>query len=253
MSTPAQQFRQNLNGIRRIIDMDKSSDGPVVGVPKPNRRRAVEELRAACCILPVAYFEDFLRCLIAYFVDKLCAYRPQVPWAALPDRLRLAVAHNSVRVMATWDADDDLAVTEARMFAIFEQLASPANATERYALPSEVIRLTRSNPNGGTVCDLMQLIGVVNLFNQIAACLPSLIPPSHARLYSARLTYSNPAAVKRKLDDIVAERNRTAHGGLGAAKTRDDIIEQIDFLEHFSEALQSVVRAHQMALGALRK
>ena len=93
----------------------------------------------------------------------------------------------------------------------------------------------------------MGLIGLKDLWNRISERLPALIP---ARLYGARKVYANPASIKNKLDDIVEERNRRAHGRTGAAKTRQEIEEQVDFLEHFSRALQQAVMAH---LRGIRK
>lgn len=252
MATPAHEFRQRLAGVRRVVSLDRTCDGRIPGAPKPQKRKLVDELRAACLILPVAYFEDYLRALLDCFVDRLCSYSPRVPWGRLPDRLRWALVYDSIQVMANQRRDRDLATAEARIYPLFEQLGALAAAPHAYVIPAEVLRLTRSNPNGDTVSDLMRLIGIGGLFTQVAAVLPGIVPVTYAPLYTNRSAYRDPAAIKRKLDDIVEARNRAAHGDHAPSKTRDEIAEQIDFLDVLADALQRVVQDHRKQLGSRR-
>lgn len=142
MASPANEFKQRLVGVRRILALDKCFDTPTLQVTRPSKRQLVTELRYACSILPVAYFDEFLRALMDEFAEKLSNYTPQVPWVSLPDKLRTAVVYESPAIMARGFRKR---MVEADMLRIYEDLASPGVAGGRYRICKETIRETHSN------------------------------------------------------------------------------------------------------------
>jgi hypothetical protein len=239
MPSPAIKLRQRLVGVRRIIALDVRMDDPASGVTRPRKRVLVAELRSSCLVLPVAYFEEFLRDLMAYFVSRLCSGSRRVVWQSLPDELREAVLYGSGGALANIGRIVRRRPTEAEMLAIYGKLASPAADPRLYEIPHEVLCGFRANPGPGQVGKTLSQLGVRKVFERVAPILAAYTTsdPRYAQ-------YAQPRAVATRLDDIVQARHHVAHGAGPGNKTRVEIEAQVDFVERLEAAIQTVAMDH---------
>jgi len=240
MPSPAVKLRQRLDGVRRILALDVRMDDPHSGLTKPRKRTLVNELRASCLILPVAYFEEFLRDLVTHFATRLCSGRRRVPWSSLPQGLRRALLYGSGTTLAKLHLVMNRQPSEAEMLTIYSRLASPLTSETLYQIPPEVLCNAQPNPGSESLAETMGRLGVTKVFPKVAQVLPTHGPAYHQ--------YSEGKAIRTKLDDIVHARHRVAHGGGVGNKSRTDIGEQIDFLERLAAALQQISLDHLRSL-----
>ena len=232
MFDAAEKFLNRVESLIEMLILDSQYDNEI-GVTKIENRPLVETFRQSVVILPIAFFEDFLRTLVEQYIDKLNSSNPRVKWENLPVSLRKAHIFNTAVTMRkkSLDGNDDIyqSACLGELKAVFEKIVSPIVTPDRYLIVAESFTHTNSNPSSDTVRNMFKIIGINNIFEKLSTSLIVLDP-----------AYTEADSVKRKLDEIVEKRHGVAHGRPASSITREELIQNLVFLQCVVIRLQMI-------------
>ena len=235
--TAADILQSRLLPLKDMILLDAGYDD-TNGITQPEKRPIVESLRQAVVLLPVAFFEDFLRMAVEQFLDYINAKEPRICWAKLPLELRRTHVFDAPLLISRKppDGDDDnYQMRSLEQFrSTFEKILSPMSAPDRYSIVTEAFTNTNSNPSSDTVKMMFKKIGIANVFtaSELITSLTALNP-----------IYSNETSIKIKLNAIVEMRHGVAHGRPASTLTRSELSDNMLFLEAFAQGAQDTAEA----------
>jgi len=243
MFDAAQSLEKRLLLLNKMIELDASSDNSF-GVTKKQHQKLIEGVRASLAVLPVAFFEDFLRNLISQFIDEINGKNPRVEWNLLPEKLRKShIVDNITKFDSKKLSGETYSDYETRILNSFdiisEKVLSPKNTPRTYVLISEIFVQTNNNPNADRVNDTFNVIGIKNVFGE-------------RRLINKMKTFDrvfyNGDAIRFKLDSIVNRRHTVAHGRQLTGLVRQELDIDIKFIQKLAMSLQIVIRNYAKRL-----
>ncbi|MEH7075801.1 MAE_28990/MAE_18760 family HEPN-like nuclease [Neobacillus drentensis] len=209
------------------------------GVIQSDYIELVDSIKQSLCILPVAFFEDFLRTVIEQFVDTLNQQNPRIEWTRLPLNLRKAHVFDtplSFRKKPT-DGDDDTyqenILTELKN--VLGKLISPIERPNEYILASESLTDTNANPNSDTVKTMFSKVGINNIFTHQYFL---------DEMKNYNIIFSEGERIKNKLNEVVNIRHGVAHGRGVSGITPTEIKNNMDFLKFLSVTLERSAQNH---------
>jgi hypothetical protein len=235
MFDAAEQFKKRASSLREVTMLDASYDNEL-GITKPEFLSLVESLRQSLAILPVAFFEDFLRTIVEQFADRLNSITPRVKWTDLPLPLRKAHIFDtplSIRKKPS-DGDDDSYQMKCLLDIneILSKIISPITTPDSYTIVIDSLTNTNSNPDSETVKEMLKRIGITNVFQDTEFV-------NEWKAFDR--IYDSGENIKRKLNEIVQLRHSVAHGRAAAGLSRSDLELNISFLEYLTATLQNVI------------
>lgn len=237
MFDAAEFFFKRMNPLIEMAILEEGYEGSL-GLITPDKLELVEALRQSLILLPVAFFEEFLRNLFQQFVDNLNGLNPRVKWKDLP--LSLTKAHvfeTSLTIRKKSPDGDDFSYQMnciADLKNILDKIVSPLEKPENYIIADESFTNTNSNPDSDTVRLMFAKIGVSNLFQK---------PELGTEMSQIDRAYSNGNSIRLKLNEIIELRHGVAHGRPPLSLTRTELVNNIIFLQYLTLSLQKL--AHQ--------
>lgn len=238
-----------LKRINPLIEMAILEEGyeSSPGLIMPDKRDLVEALRQSLILLPVAFFEEFLRNLFQQFVDNLNGLNPRLEWRDLPLSLTRAHVFETSLVMRKKPSDgDDLSYQMnciADLKNIIDKIVSPLTKPTAYIIAEESFTNTNSNPDSNTVKEMFDKIGIKKLFQQ-----QELI----TEMSKLESIYSNGESIRLKLNEVVDLRHGVAHGRQPLSMTRTELVNNIIFLQYFASSLQKLAQLSFISLEQKR-
>lgn len=232
MPTAATQFRERLQVLHRMVALDASCDN-AFGITQRGKVKLVEGIRASLSVLPVAFFEDFLRILAAQYIDAINRKNPRIGWTRLPDSFRKAHLSALVALPKKFSTEDQNAY-ESRILpdlnTTFMKVLSPHVAPTAYIVAADAFMETHSNPNAETVGAMFNRLGCNNVFGEAEVI---------RQMTAFDPVLNNAEAIRRQLNNIVSRRHTVAHGRPVTGITRQELEQGMLFLEVLAKALQT--------------
>lgn len=237
MFRSSQKFRADLNPVRKVISLDETFDDINSGVTKSEAIDLVTALRQASIVLPVAFFEDFIRSLMLEFVDEINNTSPRIAWELLPEQLRKAHVFET-HLIHRKKAPSGMSYSTYERNCILglqmtlERLVSPLVSPDNYTVSDDAFSETNSNPSSETVNEMFNRIGVKNVFADTDLIV---VWSGFSPIYTSR------ESITRELDEIVQLRHAVAHGRASALTvSRVQLVSNMVFLERLSESLTNL-------------
>lgn len=235
MTTLYQDFSSRLQMLSELVKIDKSCND-VDGKTVSDKINLVSIIRESLSILPVSYYEFYLKLLISEFIDKLNSSDPQCIWKNLPENIRRTHLYESnMSLSKKLPKFTTFQQHEEKIFDDLNKISkivlSPFISHSSYKINIEPFKKTDSNPNAETTNKLFNKIGVENVF-------------SDSELISLMLSYdpkfTNRESITRELNNIVEHRNVIAHGSSALEMTINELESNIQFLDNLGNTLQIV-------------
>jgi hypothetical protein len=193
-----------------------------VDPPRQTEMHSVEGLRAACAVLVVAAFEEFVK---QCFIDQLGRLQPHLAvFEKLPEKLRT----ESVYKQLTFAMEGP-----GQRVDRMEKIQAASARVSRGEIHAESFSRTVGNPNSETI---------TNMFRDVA--MSSFFDVSRVRFEAAWKTPISQSFVKDKLDEIVRRRHQVAHSGRALNISRVDLKESIRFIKKLAIVLEAELKVH---------
>ena len=201
MFTAMATFEQRLKPLEEMVVLDASCDDRS-GITEPSRQLLVEGIRASLAILPVAFFEEFLRSIVRQYIDEINAKSPRKNWQELPEKMRrvhvfetLLILRNKQLSSETYDGYEIRILGELQR--AIHKVVSPSVSPSAYFVAVEGFVETNSNPSSKTVNDMFGKLGHKDIFRHAALV---------KKMGTFNKAFSSGDAVRLRLDAIVERR-----------------------------------------------
>ena len=197
-------------------------EGKFKDPPLPADVPAVQGLRAACAVLVVAVFEDFLKSTFRDEIDDFST--KSLVFNKMPKKLQVAAVFLQLEQAMEGPGEK------------FDRIAGVTAAATRVAgskIMAESFASTNSNPNPLTVKGMFRNIDCPDIF---AKC--------KARFEKTWGTPISATFVSDKLSEIVNRRHAAAHSGRLLNASRQDLKESVRFVRKLGATLELELRAH---------
>lgn len=210
ISVSLQQFTDQMNMAEALMKIERDGYG---NPPSKTEMTAVMGLRGGAVVLMVAAFERFLRDCVEEHLAALVAAK--VPSAKLPPKMQtsnvfvtLELAMRGLPYGPKLDRINRLPEVDTACRHVISGLVNP-----------EAFSLTGSNPNAGTLKEMLSQIGVEDAFNRLKPDFEKKWGKAEAQTF-----------VRDKLDEIVNLRHKVAHTANALDVTRGQLREAVKFL-----------------------
>lgn len=243
MFSAAQNFEKRLRLLMKMISFDASLDTSL-GITKRGQEKLVEGIRASLAVLPVAFFEEFLRSLITQYIDVINNKMPRLNWESLPEKLRRTHTIDTPLIIRSKKfPGESYSAYEMRMFGeiedAFRKVISPKISPNAYVVAAHVFTQTNNNPDAETINDMFNRLGFKDIFRK-----PALV----RKMEVLEAALNSGDAIRLRLDSIVQRRHAVAHGRTPGSLVRQDLERDINFLFKLSVGLQMVARSESKRL-----
>jgi len=197
--------------------------------PNLAQQPSVKGLRGGASVLMVAAFEFFLRRLLEESISELNTVPATIDFDKLPDKLKVTAVFNGINNALRGPLYEERppkvdrinGIMAACRLLISEQI-DPTAFSE-----------TSSNPNGNTVKEKFNEVGLSDVFSKIKATF--------------EVMWGSPVAldfIKSKLDEIVRTRHVVAHTADALNISRASQNESFKFLRILAELLEGELQDH---------
>lgn len=243
MFDASEQFSTKLIAIIEMINLidDYKND---FGVIKEEYLSLSGALIESASILPVAFFEDFLRTNIEQFIDTLNNTEPRVEWEKLPLNLRKAHVFDTPLAYRKKPEDGNDERYQEQILqelkTVLGKILSPIENPSGYIIASESLTDTNSNPNSDTVQNMYSKIGINNIFNDAIV---------KEEMKAVNAIYDQSDRIKTKLNEVVQIRHGVAHGRGVHSLTGPQLIDNISFLKTLSVSIEKCIYSHLLVLS----
>lgn len=193
-------------------------------------RRIASPIYSAASILPIAYFEIFIRTIILSLIDDINANSLRIEWTKLPPKIRKVHLENAILKLKEIKRKEPCGIED-----VSEQIKSIINNTTKpyiannYKCEIEQLLISKTNYHASRISELFNSIGLSDIFSLVSEqnILKSL----------------NRELIRDKLTELSDRRDAAAHGVdiLNAGVTTQSIKEGIQFIYNLSESLVSIL------------
>ncbi|MFI9496119.1 HEPN domain-containing protein [Streptomyces halstedii] len=193
-------------------------------------------LLAGAVVLLCARFEEFLKDIIAYALERHNFCDPAITLWDLPEALQIHLISKNMNIALQGMRHGALRPPKQR---ITEGVAAARHVVNG-AIRAEHAIETGGNPGPDTVAELMKLVGVVKPWKLITENFEnSYIQPAAPALGGMAL-----GKLEDRLKQLVNLRNIVAHSGASIPSSSSEIRFDVDFLSQLSTSIYEVLKGH---------
>src|SRR4030042_5842279 len=192
-STALKEFKNSLQIADELIRIERNN---YHNPPKQNEQKAVEGLRGGASVIMVAAFEHFIRQIIEEHLSYLTMQPFKVKFDELPDKMKIHSVFKTLEYATKGRPFEERKDKMDRLSDIYEACRLILSG----CVNPEVFSSDIGNPNSKHVKDIMNNLGIDNIFAKIKDHFDS--------------KWRNPTAstfISDKLDEIVNRRHTVAH------------------------------------------
>lgn len=226
MGHALEQFKKSLELAEALRNIERNSFLPN---PRMEDQSAVKGLRGGAAVLLVAAFEFFIRKLFEDNISKLNTIPATIDLKKLPDKFQIkAVFHSLQRAM-----DGPMFEAKPPKLDRIESIFVASKLLLNDQINPQTFSETGSNPNGETVKEKFNEIGIQDIFGKIK--------PQFESKWDTPVSQN---FIKDKLDEIVRTRHVVAHTADALNITRKSQNEAFKFLKILAELLEKEMEKH---------
>jgi hypothetical protein len=210
-SVALEEFHTAIESAERLAKLERRYKDP----PSPRTAQTAQALRGGFCVLAVGSFERFLSEAFAEHLASLVAIPPPVPFADLPEAIRLSTVFESLELAMRGPRHGRKGGRAARL----SEVITAAGRIVVENVDPEALAQTKGNPDSETVRRMFKSLGVQDAFADTRSQFDALWLRPEASTF-----------VSDKLDQIVNARHVVAHSANALAISRTDLQDWPRFL-----------------------
>ncbi|WP_354395772.1 HEPN domain-containing protein [Streptomyces atratus] len=231
---PRNKFQSQLVDVEVMLDLAESISFRDPAMSYLKYRPDPSPLLAGAVVLLCARFEDFIKEVIAYALERHTLCDPMITLWDLPESLQVHLISRNLNAALQGTRHGVLRTPAQR---INEGVTAAQHVVDGNIRAEHAIE-TGGNPGPETVADLMKLVGVERPWKTITNVFQS----SYVAPTSPTLNGITVGKLEERLRQLVNLRNIVAHSGSSIPASSADIRFDIDFLRQLSTAIYDVLR-----------
>ncbi|WP_369224161.1 HEPN domain-containing protein [Streptomyces sp. R39] len=231
---PTQKFGRQLDDVEDMLDLAESISLRHPSFSYLPKRPSTSPLLAGAVVLLCARFEEFVKDVVTYALEKHGEATPEFTLWDLPERLQLLLITKNMNAALQAKRFGKL---RDQMDRINEgKVAAQGIATGKISAGQAIE--TGGNPGPDTVAELMKLVGVEKPWMQISKYFDAhYAEPTRVELSGIAL-----GDLQERLGELVGLRNIVAHSGARIPSSPTDIRFNVHFTRHLADAIYQVLK-----------
>ncbi|MEW1667664.1 HEPN domain-containing protein [Streptomyces albidoflavus] len=233
---PRQRFTTQLADVYELLDV---ADALTVRHPSLTyfpHRITVNPLLSGAVVLLCARFEEFLKNVITYSLERYAQATPPLQLTDLPELLQVQIVHQSMHAALQKNRHGQSRAPRDRLrdgLTMARHFVS-GNIRADHAIE------TGGNPGPETLKTLMKLVGVPDPWRMLRdECNIKYTHPTIVGMVNTQV--GDPYD---RLDKIIAMRNKVAHSGSHITSSSAEIRFDVDFVGQLSGWIYEVLKQH---------
>ena len=233
---PIVKFTVQLADVTGILDLADTITVHDPALSYLAHRPMASPLLAGAVVLLCARFEEFLKDVVVYALERHGYSQPPLALWDLPEDMQIHLIAESLNAAAQATRHGTRRPAPLR---ISESLAA-AREVVNGVISAEYAIDTGGNPGSETVKALMKIAGVTEPWKKVSDHLSaSYVAPTIPGVSTS--TIANPA---NQLDELIKLRNTVAHSGTSIPAPSSEIRFDVDFLRQLSNSIYDVLKTH---------
>lgn len=213
----------SLDQVRAIVALEAAYSDP----PKLDDFAAVYGLRGAATVLTVASFEAFLRSCFEEQLDRIV--QAGIPMSSYSDDLHAGAIFASLELAMKGDHSTRGTDRRDRVPAVL----AAAKAVSAGAFNPRALSSTESNPDSECVKRMFKSVGRKDIFRS-----------TQSEFEQQWKMQVSGTFCSDKLNSLIVSRNQVAHSAQSAHLARNDLVENIRFIETLAVVLCAALSSH---------
>lgn len=233
---PKNKFTTQLADVINLLDLADAITFRDPALSYLANRPMPSPLLAGAVVLLCARFEEFLKDVVVYALERHSYSEPPLTLWDLPEKLQVHLISKNLNAAVQANRHGALRPSAQR---INEALAA-AGSVVNGVIDAEYAIETGGNPGPETVAGLLKIVGVEDPWRKIADYFhASYVPPSIPG--NSNVAVTDPV---ERLRELVKLRNIVAHSGVSIPASSAEIRFDADFLNQISNSIYEVLREH---------
>ena len=233
---PINKFTVQLADVTGMLDLADTITLHDPALSYLANRPMASPLLAGAVVLLCARFEEFLKDVVVYALERHGYSQPPLTLWDLPEDMQIYLIARNLNAAAQATRHGTKRSASLR---ISESLAAARGVVDG-VISAEYAIDTGGNPGSETVTALMRIAGVREPWKKISDhFIASYVAPTIPGVSTS--TIAEPA---RQLDELIKLRNIVAHSGSSIPAPSSEIRFDVDFLRQLSNSIYDVLKIH---------